>query len=63
MKETQTPQQTQQHEKISEAIVSEIAKKLLSGEALSIEEASLLTDWSITRKLYHYLWHYTMWGW
>jgi hypothetical protein len=46
-----------------EKIASEVAKKLLSAETLTEEEASLLRQEEFTGKLYIYLWHYTFAGW
>ena len=40
-----------------------LAVKLLTGEALTPEEALSLTDGAVAREVYYLLWHYTFWGW
>jgi len=37
----------------------EIAKKLLSGEELTVEEALSLTDRAVAQEVYYLLWHYS----
>jgi len=52
--QTQTQTQTQPEN---------LAKKLLSGEALTFDEALLLTEKRVAEEVYYLLWHYSAWGW
>jgi hypothetical protein len=58
--QSQTTHQTTQTET---AVEVELAKKLLTGEALREEEASLLMDEKVAREVSRLLWHLSFWGW
>jgi hypothetical protein len=47
----------------TQAQPQELAKKLLTGEALNPQEAAALTNEEIAREVAHFLWHYSFWGW
>ncbi len=64
MAETQVQTQTQTQDQAQDQTqIQKLAQKLLIGEQLTPQEAALLTDGGVVKKVSHYLWHYTFWGW